>query len=73
MLALIPDDIHCVCETGENGIDSWNKMMIRTRHNRESSDLNKRRFSERAMTEIMLQFAYPRYCLLHDLFNNINT
>ena len=56
MLALIPDDNLCVCETGENGIDRWNKMMIRTRHNRESSDLNKRRFSEHVMTEIMLQF-----------------
>ena len=54
MLALIPDDNLCVCETGENGIDRWNKMMIRTRHNRESSDLKK----------IMLQFAYPRYCLI---------
>jgi len=65
VLALIPDDnlrADCekICETGKNGIDRWNKMMIRTRHYTESSDFKKRRFSEHVMTEIMLQFAYPR-------------
>ena len=69
MLALIPDDnlrADCekICETGKNGIDRWNKMMIRTRHYTESSDFKKRRFSEHVMTEIMLQFAYPRYCFI---------
>ena len=68
VLALIPDDnlrADCekICETGKNGIDRWNKMMIRTRHYTESSDFKKRRFSEHVMIEIMLQFAYPRYCL----------
>ena len=67
VLALIPDDdlrADCekICETGKDGIDRWNKMMIRTKQYTASKDFKKRKSSEHVMTEIMLQFAYPRYC-----------
>ena len=65
VLALIPDDdlrADCekICETGKDGTDRWNKIMIRTKQYTAFKDFKKRKSSEYVMTEIMLQFAYPR-------------
>ena len=65
VLALIPDDdlrADCskIMETGKNGIDRWNKMKIRVEHYLKVNDFRKRKSTENLLSEIILQYTYPR-------------
>lgn len=63
--ALIPDDdlkqeVESKMEKGKNSVDRWNSLRNSCLSYVKSKPWNKRRTSEHILSEIMLQFAYPR-------------